>query len=144
MVVGCLCFKTNKSTRGTRKKQHFILAFFSQSTIFQRHVFFSHSYEANGGTEMKVYWCRFFSFSSTNRIIIPAKSNLHQLALSVARDPKLLPFLIRQFCEVNCKSSVSLLSTNLETGTGKSELNPRAMLGEHEKKLANRESEATC
>ena len=41
-------------------------------------------------------------------------------------------------------AAVSLLSTNLETGTGKIELNPRTMLGEHEKKLTNRESEATC
>ena len=26
-----------------------------------------------------------------------------QLAMSVARDAKLLPFLVRQFCGVNCK-----------------------------------------
>ena len=42
-----------------------------------------------------------FFFFLTKRLIILAKCNLQQLVFSAALDPKLLPFLVRQFCGAN-------------------------------------------
>ena len=55
----------------------------------------------------------FFSFF-TQRSITPVRRNLHEFALSAARDLELLPFLLRQFCGVNCKVTVCVFAAKNE------------------------------
>ena len=122
------CNITNNSIASTGKKVHFIL-FQSQycfnwqysklgekSTIFQVHLILTimSSMEQTEDDLLKANYSQFsfsflFSFS-TRRLITPVRSNLHKFALSAARDLKLLPFLLRQFCGVNCKVTVCVFA----------------------------------